>query len=99
MLWRNGGPGAGRSQLWPRRGVGVERADMVSREAQDRWALLSQQRFSAAQEGGHFKSQIVPVEARGKKGPAQFNKDEHNRPDTKRWRNPRVMTTFMDSIV
>jgi acetyl-CoA C-acetyltransferase len=51
----------------------------VSREAQDRWALRSQQRFSAAQEGGHFKSQIVAVEVPGKKGPTQFEKDEHNR--------------------
>src|SRR6266568_6631889 len=54
----------------------------VTREAQDRWALRSQQRFAAAQADGHFKSQIVPVEVAGKKGPAQFDKDEHNRPDT-----------------
>jgi len=54
----------------------------VSREAQDRWALRSQQRFAAAQAGGHFESQIVPVEVPGKKGPTQFEKDEHNRPDT-----------------
>ena len=55
----------------------------VSREAQDRWALRSQQRFAAAQAGDHFKSQIVPVEVPGKKGPTQFEKDEHNRPDTR----------------
>ena len=54
----------------------------VSREAQDRWALRSQQRFAAAQAGGHFSSQIVPVEVPGKKGPTSFEKDEHNRPDT-----------------
>ena len=54
----------------------------VKREEQDRWALRSQQRFAAAQADGHFKSQIVPVEVPGKKGPAQFDKDEHNRPDT-----------------
>jgi acetyl-CoA C-acetyltransferase len=54
----------------------------VTREAQDSWALRSQQRFTAAQAGGHFKSQIVPVEVPGKKGPTQFDKDEHNRPDT-----------------
>jgi len=54
----------------------------VKREEQDRWALCSQQRFAAAQADGHFKSQIVPVEVPGKKGPAQFDKDEHNRPDT-----------------
>ena len=54
----------------------------VTREAQDRWALRSQQRFAAAQACGHFKPQIVAVEVPGKKGAAQFDKDEHNRPDT-----------------
>jgi acetyl-CoA C-acetyltransferase len=54
----------------------------VTRESQDRWALRSQQRFADAQAAGHFKSQIVPVEVPGRKGPTQFDKDEHNRPDT-----------------
>jgi acetyl-CoA C-acetyltransferase len=54
----------------------------VTREAQDRWALRSQQRFAAAQADGHFQSQIVAMEVPGKKGPTQFDKDEHNRPDT-----------------
>jgi acetyl-CoA C-acetyltransferase len=54
----------------------------VTRDAQDRWALRSQQRFASAQATGHFASQIVPVEVPGKKGPTQFNKDEANRPDT-----------------
>jgi acetyl-CoA C-acetyltransferase len=54
----------------------------VTREAQDRWALRSQERFAAAQTAGHFKSQIVAVELPSKKGPTQFDKDEHNRPDT-----------------
>jgi acetyl-CoA C-acetyltransferase len=54
----------------------------VRRDEQDRWALRSQQRFASAQAAGHFKAQIVPVEVLGKKGPVQFDKDEHNRPDT-----------------
>jgi acetyl-CoA C-acetyltransferase len=54
----------------------------VTREAQDRWAVRSQQRFAGAQAVGHFKAQIVPVEVPAKKGPTQFDKDEHNRPDT-----------------
>jgi acetyl-CoA C-acetyltransferase len=54
----------------------------VTREAQDRWALRSQQRFASAQAGGHFMAEIVPVEVSGKKGPVTFDKDEHNRPDT-----------------
>jgi acetyl-CoA C-acetyltransferase len=54
----------------------------VTREAQDRWAVRSQQRFGSAQAAGRFKAQIVPVEVPGKKGPTQFDKDEHNRPET-----------------
>jgi acetyl-CoA C-acetyltransferase len=54
----------------------------VSREEQDRWALRSQQRFGAAQEAGRFKEEIVPVELRGRKGPATFETDEHPRPGT-----------------
>ena len=54
----------------------------VTREAQDRWALRSQQRFASAQAAGHFKAQIAPVEVPGKKGPTQFDKDEANRPET-----------------
>jgi acetyl-CoA C-acetyltransferase len=54
----------------------------VTREAQDQWALRSQQRFGSAQAAGHFKAQIVPVDVPGKKGPTQFDKDEHNRPET-----------------
>src|ERR1700688_989376 len=54
----------------------------VTREAQDRWAVRSQHRSATAQAAGDFKAQIVPVEVPGKKGPTQFDKDEHNRPDT-----------------
>ena len=54
----------------------------VTREAQDQWALRSQQRFARAQAAGHFKAQIAPVQAPGKKGPTQFVEDEGNRPDT-----------------
>lgn len=54
----------------------------VSRADQDRWALRSQQRFGAAQAAGKFKDEIVGIEVKGRKGPAVFDKDEHNRPDT-----------------
>lgn len=54
----------------------------VSREAQDRWALRSQERFANAQAAGRFAGEIVPVEAPGRKGPVLFDKDEANRPDT-----------------
>src|SRR5216684_657095 len=54
----------------------------ITREAQDRWALRSQQRFSAAQAAGKFKDEIVAVEVPGRKGPTVFEADEHNRPGT-----------------
>jgi acetyl-CoA C-acetyltransferase len=60
----------------------LAREFQVGREAQDRWALRSQQRFSRAQAAGKFKGEIIPVEVPGRKGPTVFDTDEHNRPDT-----------------
>jgi acetyl-CoA C-acetyltransferase len=54
----------------------------VTREAQDQWALRSQQRFARTQATGHFKAQIAAVQVPGKKGPTPFDQDEANRPDT-----------------
>jgi acetyl-CoA C-acetyltransferase len=54
----------------------------VSREAQDRWALRSQQRFAAAQAEGKFAAEIAVFEVPGRKGPTRFETDEHNRPQT-----------------
>jgi acetyl-CoA C-acetyltransferase len=44
--------------------------------------LRSQQLFAAAQKAGRFKDEIAPVEVPGRKGPAIFETDEHNRPGT-----------------
>lgn len=54
----------------------------ISREDQDRWALRSQQRFSAAQAAGKFDAEIAAIAVPGRKGPTVFAKDEHNRPET-----------------
>jgi acetyl-CoA C-acetyltransferase len=54
----------------------------ISREAQDRWALRSQQRFAEAQKAGRFKPEIVPVALEDRKGRTLFETDEANRPDT-----------------
>ena len=54
----------------------------IGREAQDRWALRSQQRFANAQKAGKFRAEIVPVALGDRKGPALFEADEANRPDT-----------------
>jgi len=54
----------------------------LTREAQDRFAARSQQRFSAAQKAGKFADEIVKVDVRGKKGIEAFATDEAPRPDT-----------------
>ena len=54
----------------------------LSRDAQDRFAARSQQRFTAAQKAGKFADEIVAVEVRGKKGVEAFAVDEAPRADT-----------------
>ena len=54
----------------------------ITREAQDRWAERSQQRFGAAQAAGKFDAEIVAVEIKGRKGVEQFRRDEAPRPET-----------------
>jgi acetyl-CoA C-acetyltransferase len=54
----------------------------ITREAQDRWAERSQQRFGAAQAAGKFEAEIVPVEIKGRKGVELFRRDEAPRPET-----------------
>ncbi len=49
----------------------------VTRADQDAFALTSQTRAAAAIAEGRFKDQIVPVEVGGRRGPAQFDTDEH----------------------
>ncbi|MFN8482549.1 MAG: acetyl-CoA C-acyltransferase [Anaerolineae bacterium] len=55
----------------------------ISREAQDEFALLSQQRAAAAIQSGRFKDEIVAVEVPQPKGPPLVvDTDEHPRADT-----------------
>jgi acetyl-CoA C-acetyltransferase len=54
----------------------------LSREAQDRFAARSQQRFSAAQKAGKFADEIVAVAVKGKQGAGTFAVDEAPRPET-----------------
>jgi len=51
----------------------------ITREEQDRLALLSQERALAAIKDGTFKQEIVPVEVRVKKEVKPFDTDEHPR--------------------
>ena len=49
----------------------------ISREGQDQFALVSQQRARAAQSSGRFDAEIAPVTIEGKKGTTVFSRDEH----------------------
>src|SRR2546423_1066992 len=80
------------------RRAGVEPAEIVaavygvSREAQDEYALRSQQRTAAAQQAGRFDDEIAPLSSvmlvtdrntgETSKKSVTLDKDEGNRPDT-----------------
>jgi acetyl-CoA C-acetyltransferase len=54
----------------------------ISREAQDAFALESQDRAAKAIAEGRFRSQIVPVEVMVKRQPVAFDTDEHPKATT-----------------
>jgi acetyl-CoA C-acetyltransferase len=58
------------------------RARGMSREAQDRWALRSQQSYEAARAADRFEEEIVPVAVEGRRGTTVVAADEQPRPDT-----------------
>jgi 3-oxoadipyl-CoA thiolase len=61
----------------------VARKFGISREAQDRFAVLSQQRWTLANEMGLFADELVPVHVPQRKGdPLIVDRDEHPRPGT-----------------
>ena len=49
----------------------------ISRDEQDEFALVSQQRAARAIAAGRFDDEIVPVTIEGKKGVTTFSRDEH----------------------
>lgn len=54
----------------------------ISREAQDEYALSSQNRAAAAQAAGVFAEEIAAVEVAGRRGVMVVDADDHLRPDT-----------------
>jgi acetyl-CoA C-acetyltransferase len=66
-------------------GVYASRAALaggIGREAQDRWALRSQQHYEAARAAGHFGQEIVRLTVEERKGARVVAADEQPRPDT-----------------
>ncbi len=54
----------------------------ISQDEVDERSILSQRRWAAADEAGRFRQELAPIEVKGKKGPALFERDEHPRPET-----------------
>jgi acetyl-CoA acetyltransferase family protein len=54
----------------------------IGREAQDAYALRSQQLAAAAWKAGRFADEIVAVEIKGRKGVQIVDRDDHLRPET-----------------
>jgi 3-oxoadipyl-CoA thiolase len=64
-------------------GENVAKQWNISRQAQDEYALASQEKYFAALEGGKWKDEIVPVTIEGEKGATKlFDTDEHPRRTT-----------------
>ena len=53
----------------------------ITREQQDAFAVESHTRATKAQSEGRFKSQILPIELKSRKGTVTFETDEHVRAD------------------
>jgi acetyl-CoA C-acetyltransferase len=70
----------------------------ITRQEQDECSLRSHQRAVAATTAGHFRTEIVPVEAPGRKGtPTLIDKDEGPRPETTAEALARLQPAFTPS--
>jgi len=54
----------------------------LTQDEVDEYAVLSQQRWAAAQAAGRFEDELAPLDLPGKKGTVRFDRDEGPRPDT-----------------
>jgi acetyl-CoA C-acetyltransferase len=59
----------------------VARSFQITRDEQDKFALASQQKASAAQKAGRFDAEIAPVTIKTRKGDTVVDKDEYIRHD------------------
>jgi len=65
-----------------------------TRDQQDEFALQSHKKAAKAMEAGYFKSQIVAIELKTRKGVEQFTTDEHVRPAATRDDLAKLKTVF-----
>ena len=69
----------------------------VTRQDQDEYALLSQQRAVAAMDAGKFKDEIIPVTIPGKKGDSVYDTDEYPKRDVTLEGLTKLKATFKDA--
>ena len=60
----------------------IANARSISRETQDEYAILSQQRAAAAKARGVFEKEIVPIEVGSGKRATLVTEDDHGKPDS-----------------
>jgi acetyl-CoA C-acetyltransferase len=68
----------------------------ISREEQDALAVESHRRAARATTEGYFKTQMLPVEIKTKKGTTVFEHDEHVRPDASLETMARLRPVFLE---
>jgi acetyl-CoA acetyltransferase family protein len=68
----------------------------ITREAQDRYAIRSQQLADRAWKDGRLAEEVVPVEITGRKGVDVFAEDDHRRPETTLEALAKLPTVFSD---
>jgi len=68
----------------------------ISREAQDEYALRSQQLAIESTDKGHFQAEIVPIPVQTRKGTVMFDTDEHPRRETSLEKLARLPLAFQD---
>ena len=78
----------------PETGENVAEQFQVTRDAQDRFALRSQQKAGAAQASGFFAREIAPITIKGRKGDIVVSQDEHPRPETTLEQLTKLKTPF-----
>ncbi len=66
----------------------------ISRDEQDEYALMSQNRAARAIAAGRFGDEIVPVAIEGKKGTITFSRDEHPFPEASIEKLGKLATVF-----
>src|SRR3954467_8315969 len=54
----------------------------ITRDAQDTYAIRSQQLAEKAWKEGRFKDEVIPVELKSRKGVERFAQDDHMRPES-----------------